>query len=147
MRVGPYRIHEFTNSSVCEIRIRLATQIGAGLTGVPYLLDEPSIGLHQRVNDRLLNTLIVVEHEKDTIRVADHIVDIGPGAGVHSRHIVAEGDFNALMSAEDSLTGAYLSGRSSIPTPAERRDAGSRKLTLVGCERNNLSGFPLCQES
>jgi excinuclease ABC subunit A len=132
-------------------RIRLATQIGAGLTGVLYVLDEPSIGLHQRDNDRLLNTLIklrdlgntliVVEHDEDTIRAADHIVDIGPGAGVHGGHIVAEGDFNTLISAEDSLTGAYLSGRRSIPTPAERRDTGSRKLTLVGCERNNLSGF------
>jgi excinuclease ABC subunit A len=132
-------------------RIRLATQIGAGLTGVLYVLDEPSIGLHQRDNDRLLNTLIklrdlgntliVVEHDEDTIRAADHIVDIGPGAGVHGGHIVAEGDFNALINAEDSLTGAYLSGRRSIPTPAERRDTGSRKLTLVGCERNNLSGF------
>ncbi|MBM5785977.1 MAG: excinuclease ABC subunit A, partial [Cyanobacteria bacterium K_DeepCast_35m_m1_288] len=132
-------------------RIRLATQIGAGLTGVLYVLDEPSIGLHQRDNDRLLNTLIklrdlgntliVVEHDEDTIRAADHIVDIGPGAGVHGGHIVAEGDFNALISAEDSLTGAYLSGRRSIPTPADRRDTGSRKLTLVGCERNNLSGF------
>lgn len=132
-------------------RIRLATQIGAGLTGVLYVLDEPSIGLHQRDNDRLLNTLIklrdlgntliVVEHDEDTIRAADHIVDIGPGAGVHGGHIVAEGDFNALISAEESLTGAYLSGRRSIPTPAERRDTGSRKLTLVGCERNNLSGF------
>jgi len=132
-------------------RIRLATQIGAGLTGVLYVLDEPSIGLHQRDNDRLLNTLIklrdlgntliVVEHDEDTIRAADHIVDIGPGAGVHGGHIVAEGDFNALISAADSLTGAYLSGRRSIPTPAERRDTGSRKLTLVGCERNNLSGF------
>jgi len=132
-------------------RIRLATQIGAGLTGVLYVLDEPSIGLHQRDNDRLLNTLIklrdlgntliVVEHDEDTIRAADHIVDIGPGAGVHGGHIVAEGDFQALISAEDSLTGAYLSGRRAIPTPAERRDSGSRKLTLVGCERNNLSGF------
>jgi excinuclease ABC subunit A len=132
-------------------RIRLATQIGAGLTGVLYVLDEPSIGLHQRDNDRLLNTLIklrdlgntliVVEHDEDTIRAADYIVDIGPGAGVHGGHIVAEGDFNALISAEDSLTGAYLSGRRAIPTPAERRDTGSRKLTLVGCARNNLSGF------
>ena len=132
-------------------RIRLATQIGAGLTGVLYVLDEPSIGLHQRDNDRLLNTLIklrdlgntliVVEHDEDTIRAADHIVDIGPGAGVHGGHIVAEGDFNTLISAEESLTGAYLSGRRSIPTPAERRDTGSRKITLVGCERNNLAGF------
>ena len=132
-------------------RIRLATQIGAGLTGVLYVLDEPSIGLHQRDNDRLLNTLIklrdlgntliVVEHDEDTIRAADHIVDIGPGAGVHGGHIVAEGDLNALLTAEDSLTGAYLSGRRTIPTPVERRTSGSRKLTLVNCQRNNLSGF------
>jgi len=132
-------------------RIRLATQIGAGLTGVLYVLDEPSIGLHQRDNDRLLNTLIklrdlgntliVVEHDEDTIRAADHIVDIGPGAGVHGGHIVAEGDLQALLGAEDSLTGAYLSGRRTIPTPAERRTSGSRKLTLVNCQRNNLAGF------
>ena len=132
-------------------RIRLATQIGAGLTGVLYVLDEPSIGLHQRDNDRLLNTLtklrdlgntlIVVEHDEDTIRAADHIVDIGPGAGVHGGHIVAEGSLDTLLSAKDSLTGAYLSGRRAIPTPAERRSSGSRKLTLVGCARNNLSGF------
>jgi excinuclease ABC subunit A len=132
-------------------RIRLATQIGAGLTGVLYVLDEPSIGLHQRDNDRLLNTLIklrdlgntliVVEHDEDTIRAADHIVDIGPGAGVHGGHIVAEGDLQALLGAEDSLTGAYLSGRRTIPTPAERRTCGSRKLTLVNCQRNNLVGF------
>jgi excinuclease ABC subunit A len=132
-------------------RIRLATQIGAGLTGVLYVLDEPSIGLHQRDNDRLLhtliklrdlgNTLIVVEHDEDTIRAADHIVDIGPGAGVHGGHIVAEGSLDNLLNAEESLTGAYLSGRRAIPTPAQRRDSGSRRLTLVDCERNNLSGF------
>ena len=112
-------------------RIRLATQIGSGLTGVLYVLDEPSIGLHQRDNDRLLNTLhrlrdlgntlIVVEHDEDTIRAADHLVDIGPGAGIHGGAIVAEGDLKTLMTAKDSLTGAYLSGRISIPTPAERR--------------------------
>ncbi|WP_254992969.1 excinuclease ABC subunit UvrA [Cyanobium sp. BA5m-21] len=132
-------------------RIRLATQIGAGLTGVLYVLDEPSIGLHQRDNDRLLNTLlklrdlgntlIVVEHDEDTIRAADYVVDIGPGAGVHGGHIVAEGSFEDLLAAEDSLTGAYLSGRLSIPTPAERRSTGSRRLTMVDCERNNLAGF------
>jgi len=132
-------------------RIRLATQIGAGLTGVLYVLDEPSIGLHQRDNDRLLatlfklrdlgNTLIVVEHDEDTIRAADHLVDIGPGAGVHGGHIVAEGSLQNLLEAEDSLTGAYLSGRRSIPTPAERRSAGSRTLTLVQCRRNNLQGL------
>ena len=132
-------------------RIRLATQIGAGLTGVLYVLDEPSIGLHQRDNDRLLatliklrdlgNTLIVVEHDEDTIRAADHLVDIGPGAGVHGGHIVAEGSLQDLLAAENSLTGAYLSGRRAIPTPAERRDAGSRRLTLVDCSRNNLAGL------
>ncbi|MCP9799281.1 excinuclease ABC subunit UvrA [Synechococcus sp. RedBA-s] len=132
-------------------RIRLATQIGAGLTGVLYVLDEPSIGLHQRDNDRLLNTLfklrdlgntlIVVEHDEDTIRAADHLVDIGPGAGVHGGHIVAEGSLQNLLEAKDSLTGAYLSGRLSIPTPAERRASGSRKLTLVNCRRNNLLGL------
>ncbi|NDD68885.1 MAG: excinuclease ABC subunit UvrA [Synechococcaceae bacterium WB9_4xC_028] len=138
-------------------RIRLATQIGAGLTGVLYVLDEPSIGLHQRDNDRLLatlerlrdlgNTLVVVEHDEDTIRAADHLVDIGPGAGVHGGHIVAEGSLDDLLSAEQSLTGAYLSGRRSIPTPAERRNAGSRSLKLLDCARNNLKGlsveFPL----
>ncbi|MCT0224295.1 excinuclease ABC subunit UvrA [Synechococcus sp. CS-1328] len=129
-------------------RIRLATQIGAGLTGVLYVLDEPSIGLHQRDNDRLLatllklrdlgNTLIVVEHDEDTIRAADYVVDIGPGAGVHGGRIVSEGGLEQLLAAEDSLTGAYLSGRRSIPTPAERRQACTRQLTLVNCRRNNL---------
>ena len=138
-------------------RIRLATQIGAGLTGVLYVLDEPSIGLHQRDNDRLLatlerlrdlgNTLVVVEHDEDTIRAADHLVDIGPGAGVHGGHIVAEGSLEDLLSAEESLTGAYLSGRRSIPTPSERRSAGTRSLKLLNCARNNLTDlsveFPL----
>jgi excinuclease ABC subunit A len=129
-------------------RIRLATQIGAGLTGVLYVLDEPSIGLHQRDNDRLLatllklrdlgNTLIVVEHDEDTIRAADHLVDIGPGAGVHGGRIVAEGGLEDLLNAEDSLTGAYLSGRRTIPTPPERRLSGSRRLRLLNCTRNNL---------
>jgi excinuclease ABC subunit A len=131
-------------------RIRLATQIGAGLTGVLYVLDEPSIGLHQRDNDRLLatllklrdlgNTLIVVEHDEDTIRAADHLVDIGPGAGVHGGRIVAEGGLDTLLAAEESLTGAYLSGRRSIPTPASRRVSGSRRLRLLNCSRNNLRG-------
>ena len=138
-------------------RIRLATQIGAGLTGVLYVLDEPSIGLHQRDNDRLLttlerlrdlgNTLVVVEHDEDTIRAADHLVDIGPGAGVHGGHIVAEGSIDDLLGAEDSVTGAYLSGKKSIPTPAERRNGGTRSLKLLDCSRNNLEGlnveFPL----
>ena len=138
-------------------RIRLATQIGAGLTGVLYVLDEPSIGLHQRDNDRLLatlerlrdlgNTLVVVEHDEDTIRAADHVVDIGPGAGVHGGHIVAEGSLQDLLNAEESLTGAYLSGERSIPTPPERRLAGTRSLKLNDCSRNNLKNvsveFPL----
>jgi excinuclease ABC subunit A len=132
-------------------RIRLATQIGAGLTGVLYVLDEPSIGLHQRDNDRLLatllklrdlgNTLIVVEHDEDTIRAADHLVDIGPGAGIHGGRVVAEGSLQDLLASSESLTGAYLSGRRAIPTPAERRDPGSRRLTMVNCCRNNLQGL------
>ncbi|MEM1311780.1 MAG: excinuclease ABC subunit A, partial [Cyanobacteria bacterium P01_H01_bin.153] len=129
-------------------RIRLATQIGSGLTGVLYVLDEPSIGLHQRDNDRLLNTLrhlrdigntlIVVEHDEDTIRAADHLVDIGPGAGVHGGSIVAEGDLSAILDAEASLTGAYLSGRCTIPTPAQRRQGNKRSLKLINAHRNNL---------
>jgi len=132
-------------------RIRLATQIGSGLTGVLYVLDEPSIGLHQRDNDRLLNTLhrlrdlgntlIVVEHDEDTIRAADHLVDIGPGAGIHGGVIVAEGDLKTLMTAKDSLTGAYLSGRISIPTPAERRQGNGRSLTIKNAHRNNLKNL------
>ena len=138
-------------------RIRLATQIGAGLTGVLYVLDEPSIGLHQRDNDRLLttlerlrdlgNTLIVVEHDEDTIRAADYIVDIGPGAGVHGGKVVAEGLLKDLLSAKDSLTGSYLSGDLAIPTPTIRRQGGKRNLHLVNCNRNNLQDlsvtFPL----
>ncbi|RZM77185.1 excinuclease ABC subunit UvrA [Leptolyngbya iicbica] len=132
-------------------RIRLATQIGSGLTGVLYVLDEPSIGLHQRDNDRLLNTLrhlrdigntlIVVEHDEDTIRAADHLVDIGPGAGVHGGNIVAEGDLAALLAAEDSLTGAYLSGRRTIETPKERRKGNKRSLKLINAHRNNLKNI------
>jgi excinuclease ABC subunit A len=129
-------------------RIRLATQIGAGLTGVLYVLDEPSIGLHQRDNDRLLatltrlrnlgNTLIVVEHDEDTIRAADHIVDIGPGAGVHGGAIVAQGSLDTLLTADQSLTGAYLSGRRTIQTPAQRRTGNSRRLQIRNAHRNNL---------
>ncbi len=138
-------------------RIRLATQIGAGLTGVLYVLDEPSIGLHQRDNDRLLNTLerlrdlgntlIVVEHDEDTIRAADYLVDIGPGAGVHGGKIIAEGSLENLLESKDSLTGEYLSGRNSIPTPKDRRKGVNRNLKLIGCDRNNLKNisvdFPL----
>jgi excinuclease ABC subunit A len=130
-------------------RIRLATQIGAGLTGVLYVLDEPSIGLHQRDNDRLLatliklrdlgNTLIVVEHDEDTMRAADYIVDIGPGAGVHGGRIVAEGGIGDLIDTEESVTGAYLSGRISIPTPAQRRSSNTRRISLKDCHRNNLN--------
>ncbi len=132
-------------------RIRLATQIGAGLTGVLYVLDEPSIGLHQRDNDRLLNTLtklrdlgntlVVVEHDEDTIRAADYLVDIGPGAGIHGGQIVAQGDLNAVLKAKDSLTGAYLSGRRVIETPAERREGNGRSLVVRNAYRNNLQNI------
>jgi excinuclease ABC subunit A len=129
-------------------RIRLATQIGAGLTGVLYVLDEPSIGLHQRDNDRLLNTLtklrnlgntlIVVEHDEDTIRAADYLVDIGPGAGVHGGEIVACGGLEDVLTCEASLTGAYLSGRRVIHTPAQRREGNGRSLRIRHACRNNL---------
>ena len=129
-------------------RIRLATQIGSGLTGVLYVLDEPSIGLHQRDNGRLLqtltklrdlgNTLIVVEHDEETIRAADHLVDIGPGAGIHGGEIIAQGNLQTLLATEDSLTGAYLSGRQVIETPAERREGNKRSLVIKDAHRNNL---------
>ncbi|NES20550.1 MAG: excinuclease ABC subunit UvrA [Symploca sp. SIO3E6] len=129
-------------------RIRLATQIGAGLTGVLYVLDEPSIGLHQRDNGRLLktliqlrdlgNTLIVVEHDEETIRSADHIVDIGPAAGIHGGEIVVQGDVAKLLESTDSLTSAYLSGRRVIETPKERRKGNGRSLVLQDAHRNNL---------
>ncbi|HBB31389.1 MAG TPA: excinuclease ABC subunit A [Cyanobacteria bacterium UBA8803] len=132
-------------------RIRLATQIGSGLTGVLYVLDEPSIGLHQRDNSRLLatlkklrdlgNTLIVVEHDEDTIRTADFIVDIGPKAGIHGGEIVMQGDLEQLIQAENSLTGAYLSGRQVIATPAERRQGNGRSLKIKNAYRNNLKGI------
>jgi excinuclease ABC subunit A len=141
-------------------RIRLATQIGSGLVGVLYVLDEPSIGLHQRDNHRLIetlvrlkklgNTLIVVEHDEDTIRAADWIVDIGPGAGEHGGKIVHSGAVAGLLTSEESLTGAYLSGRRSIPTPQERRpQTPGRELTVHGARENNLRNltvsFPLGQ--
>jgi len=132
-------------------RIRLATQIGSGLTGVLYVLDEPSIGLHQRDNERLLrtltklrdlgNTLIVVEHDEETIRAADHLVDIGPGAGVHGGRIVAQGDLKTLINAAESLTGAYLSGRRRIETPTQRRTGNGRSLRLKNARRNNLKNL------
>jgi len=133
-------------------RIRLATQIGSGLVGVLYVLDEPSIGLHQRDNRRLIqtlirlrdlgNTLIIVEHDEDTIRSADWAVDIGPGAGEHGGQVVHSGTVAGLESHDTSLTGAYLSGRRSIPVPAERRRPDpARKLTVVGAREHNLRGI------
>ncbi len=129
-------------------RIRLATQIGSGLVGVLYILDEPSIGLHQRDNRRLLdtlvrlrdlgNTLIVVEHDEATIAEADHIVDIGPAAGEHGGEVVFSGDLKGLLECEASMTGAYLSGRRVIPVPAARRSPGARRLRLEGAREHNL---------
>ncbi len=129
-------------------RIRLATQIGAGLTGVLYVLDEPSIGLHQRDNDKLLatlkklrdlgNTLIVVEHDEDTIRNADSVVDIGPLAGVHGGEIVVAGDLSELINSQKSITGAYLAGRKVIKTPETRRKGKAISLELQNCHHNNL---------
>ena len=133
-------------------RIRLASQIGSGLTGVLYVLDEPSIGLHQRDNDRLLdtlkhlrdlgNTVIVVEHDEDAILAADHVVDIGPGAGVHGGEIVAEGTPDEIMANPDSLTGQYLSGVRQIPMPSRRRPPQKgRALTVIGARSNNLQSL------
>ncbi|TAE57698.1 MAG: excinuclease ABC subunit UvrA [Nostocales cyanobacterium] len=132
-------------------RIRLATQIGSGLTGVLYVLDEPSIGLHQRDNGRLLktltklrdlgNTLIVVEHDEETIREADYLVDIGPGAGIHGGNIIAQGNLENLLNAEESLTGAYLSGRKVIHTPGTRREGNGRSLRIKNAHRNNLKNI------
>jgi excinuclease ABC subunit A len=132
-------------------RIRLATQIGSGLTGVLYVLDEPSIGLHQRDNGRLLktltklrdlgNTLIVVEHDEETIRAANYIVDIGPGAGIHGGHIISQGSLENLLNAEKSLTGAYLSGRRVINTPTKRREGNGRVLTIKNAHRHNLQNI------
>ncbi len=140
-------------------RIRLASQIGSGLVGVLYVLDEPSIGLHQRDNHRLIetmvrlrdlgNTVIVVEHDEDTIRVADHIVDIGPGAGEHGGEVLVSGSFNDLITAERSITGQYMSGKRSIPVPAQRRTGKGLFLTVRGARENNLQNltvdFPLGQ--
>jgi excinuclease ABC subunit A len=139
-------------------RIRLATQIGSGLVGVLYVLDEPSIGLHQRDNQKLLdtllrlrdlgNTLIVVEHDEETIKAADWVVDIGPGAGEHGGHVVVSGTVDDLLSSDTSMTGAYLSGRKAIEVPGERRKpAKGRELTVKGATANNLrnvdASFPL----
>ena len=132
-------------------RIRLATQIGSCLMGVLYVLDEPSIGLHQRDNDKLLdtlrhlrdlgNTLIVVEHDEDTMRAADWIVDVGPGAGIHGGNILYSGPVDGIMTCENSLTGQYLSGRRVIPLPALRRPGSGALLTVRGARENNLKGI------
>jgi excinuclease ABC subunit A len=129
-------------------RIRLASQIGSGLTGVLYVLDEPSIGLHQRDNNRLLETLrrlrdignsvLVVEHDEDAIRTADHVIDMGPGAGVHGGQVVAEGSPDDIMKNKESLTGAYLTGTKYIPVPSERRKGNGKKLTIKNARANNL---------
>ncbi|MES8343253.1 excinuclease ABC subunit A, partial [Cutibacterium acnes] len=135
-------------------RIRLASQIGSGLSGVMYVLDEPSIGLHQRDNERLLgtltrlrdlgNTVIVVEHDEDAIRLADHIVDIGPGAGVHGGEVVAQGSLQDIMRAPRSLTGQYLSGQRRIEVPAKRHKPNPKALMkLRGASGNNLRNVDL----
>ncbi|MGY3189317.1 excinuclease ABC subunit UvrA [Lysinibacillus sp. TE18511] len=134
-------------------RIRLATQIGSRLTGVLYILDEPSIGLHQRDNDRLIstlqnmrdigNTLIVVEHDEDTMLAADYLIDVGPGAGVHGGQIVAAGTPQEVMENEKSLTGQYLSGKKFIPLPIERRKPNGRKLSIKGAKENNLQNVKI----
>jgi len=138
-------------------RIRLATQIGSSLMGVLYILDEPSIGLHQRDNDKLLetlkhlrdlgNTLLVVEHDEDTMRAADYIVDVGPGAGINGGHIVAAGTPEEVMACPASITGDYLSGRKKIPVPIKRRGGNGKHLRVIGAAENNLRGidveFPL----
>lgn len=138
-------------------RIRLATQIGSALTGVLYVLDEPSIGLHQRDNDKLIatlrnltdlgNTLIVVEHDEDTMRAADYIVDIGPGAGIHGGEIVAEGNLDQIIENKDSITGKYLSGQIKIPLPEKTREGNGLFLEIRGASENNLKDvnvkFPL----
>ncbi len=138
-------------------RIRLATQIGSALTGVLYVLDEPSIGLHQRDNDKLIgtlknlrdigNTLIVVEHDEDTIRAADYIVDIGPGAGIHGGHVVASGSIEDIMACKESITGQYLTGEKKIEIPEKRREGSGKVLKILGAQQNNLKNidvsFPL----
>lgn len=132
-------------------RIRLATQIGSSLVGVLYILDEPSIGLHQKDNEKLLktlrnltnlgNTLIVVEHDEDTMHAADYIVDIGPGAGIHGGELVAAGDVEAIKACPDSITGQYLSGSRKIEVPTERRKGNGNKIKILKAEENNLQGI------
>ena len=132
-------------------RIRLATQIGSALTGVLYILDEPSIGLHQRDNDKLIatlkklrdlgNTLIVVEHDEDTMRAADWIVDIGPAAGVHGGEVIYSGEVGGILKCKKSVTGQYLSGKLKIPVPEKRRKAGKKWLKVIGAQENNLKNI------
>ena len=132
-------------------RIRLATQIGSSLMGVLYILDEPSIGLHQRDNDKLLatlkhlrdlgNTVLVVEHDEDTMRSADHIVDIGPGAGIHGGNVIYNGPVSGILDCEESITGQYLSGRRKIEIPTERRKGNGKKLKIIGAAQNNLKNI------
>ena len=132
-------------------RIRLATQIGSSLMGVLYILDEPSIGLHQRDNDKLLatlkhlrdlgNTVLVVEHDEDTMLAADHIVDIGPGAGIHGGNVIYNGPVQGIMDCEESITGQYLSGRRRVEVPQERRKGNGKKLKIMGATQNNLKGI------
>lgn len=138
-------------------RIRLATQIGSSLVGVLYILDEPSIGLHQKDNEKLLktlrnltdigNTLIIVEHDEETMYAADHIIDIGPGAGVHGGEIIAQGDVNVIMSCKESITGQYLTGEKKIEVPNKRRQGNGKIIKVVGATENNLQNidvtFPL----
>ena len=134
-------------------RIRLATQIGSSLMGVLYILDEPSIGLHQRDNEKLLdtlrhlrdlgNTLIVVEHDEDTMRAADFLVDIGPGAGIHGGELIAAGTPEEVMACENSITGQYLSGKRCIPVPTKRREGNGKKLTVFGAKENNLKNIDI----
>ncbi len=138
-------------------RIRLATQIGSNLSGVLYILDEPSIGLHQRDNDRLIgslkkmrdlgNTLVVVEHDEDTMWAADYLIDVGPGAGEQGGQIVAAGTPEEVANDENSLTGKYLSGKKSIPVPKERRKGNGKAIKITGASENNLKNisveFPL----
>ncbi len=132
-------------------RIRLATQIGSSLVGVLYILDEPSIGLHQRDNNRLIstlkslrdlgNTVIVVEHDEETIRSADHIIDVGPGAGAEGGYVVASGTVEEIMSCKDSVTGRYLSGKEKIPVPVQRRTGNGKSLLIRGAREHNLKGI------
>ncbi|MEG1304136.1 MAG: excinuclease ABC subunit UvrA, partial [Oscillospiraceae bacterium] len=138
-------------------RIRLATQIGSSLMGVLYILDEPSIGLHQRDNERLIatlkrlrdlgNTLIVVEHDEETMRAADFIVDVGPGAGINGGEIVFAGTVDEIMKCDKSITGQYLSGKKKISVPKQRRSGNGKQLVIKGATQNNLKNidvaFPL----